>query len=402
MPFRLFTTKRLVIGLALTTGLNLFTSLAQSAIDIQSASQATVKECGAFKQLDEILMAQGFTHAQANTLLKSKLIPLKWHMNPQDKFLVVKDAAKLRTEVRFYLEYGDSALIFWKTTGSSELTATGLDRKDIAFKTIIKSAEGPIAGSIDESINKHFHDEWVVTRFEDAFAWDLNLKKKITAQDSFKIIVEEKYDEGQMVKFGQVLQAELTIKGVNYKKVLLTRNGERVFIDPEQRFLDRKFYAPVDFLHISSPFNQHRLHPVRHNIQPHLGIDLALPEGSNVYASRDGVITEISHKHGNGNYVVMDHGDGYFSIFNHLQSFATDLIIGLKVKAGDIIAKVGCTGYCTSPHLHFSIRHGTKMVDPAFITRPYPFRLKDYETCQEYKNVLASLGHARLPASAKP
>ena len=104
--------------------------------------------------------------------------------------------------------------------------------------------------------------------------------------------------------------------------MLLAKDGEKVFVDPEKAFKDRLFFAPVDFLHISSPFAKRRLHPVRHNFQPHLGIDFALPEGSPVYAPRDGTISEISHKHGNGNFIVVDHGDGYFSIFNHLQSFA--------------------------------------------------------------------------------
>jgi murein DD-endopeptidase MepM/ murein hydrolase activator NlpD len=276
--------------------------------------------------------------------------------------------------------------VFSQTPGGANV-----EKKDINFKTIVRAAEGFIRGSLNEAIKSFFNNEWVVSRFEDAYIWDHDLNKKISREDKFKIILEEKYDHGLLVKYGEVLRAELTLQGQTIQRVSLSSQGERVFIDPDKSFRDRLFFAPVDFLHISSPFSKRRFHPVRRNIQPHLGMDFALPEGSPVYAPRDGTITDAAKKRGSGNFIVIDHQDGYSSIYNHLKGFAQGVQIGQKVKAGEVIAFVGCTGYCTSPHLHFSIRKGKTMLNPAPLTKPYPFRLKDYERSEEYRNILVGL-----------
>ncbi len=359
---------------------SLFTLSAHSATVIKTF----VQHAGSFHQLEDILIAQGFTHSEASPLLKDKMIPSKWHLNPQTKFLVLKDGPK--TEVRFYMEYSDEALVFSKT-GSAVL----LEKRPINFQVTLKHAEGFIHGSLSESIKKHFDDEWVVNRFEDAFYWDFDIAKRISQSDSFKITVEEKYDEGRLVKYGEVTRAELKAHGQDLRRMLLVKDGYKVFVDPDKLFDDRLFYAPVDYLHISSPFALRRFHPVRHKFQPHLGVDFALPEGSPVYVPRDGVVTEISKKRGNGNFVVIEHEFGLFSIYNHLQAVYNNLKVGQKVKVGEILAYVGCTGYCTSPHLHFSVRRGTHMINPNSLTRPFPFKVKDYRNSPDFKNLLFQL-----------
>lgn len=338
-----------------------------------SAESSILKTAGQYNHLAGILTANGFTSTQANSLLSNKLVPVKWHLNPSDKFLIVQNKGENRTEIRFYLDYSDDVLVFWKTKDSD-----GIERRSSVLRTEVKKIEGQIRGSLNESIKKIINDEWVVTRFMDAYIWDHNLDKKIQKNDTFKLTVEQKFDEGHLVKYGEVLRAEITLKGQKTERILVTQDNKKFFIDPTNNFEERPFFSPVDYTHISSPFNKRRFHPVKRRYQPHLGVDFALPEGSPIYAPRSGVVKEIAKRRGAGNYITIEHEDGYHSMYNHLQSAHGDLKEGQKVYPGQVIGYVGCTGFCTSPHLHFAVRRGKIMYNPIQLTKPYPYAARDY------------------------
>jgi murein DD-endopeptidase MepM/ murein hydrolase activator NlpD len=86
----------------------------------------------------------------------------------------------------------------------------------------------------------------------------------------------------------------------------------------------------------------------------HDGIDIAAPHGTPIYASRDGVVEYTGWKAGFGRVVFVDHGNGLVTVYGH----ASKLLVraGEKVKKGQLIANVGCTGRCTGAHLHFEVR----------------------------------------------
>jgi murein DD-endopeptidase MepM/ murein hydrolase activator NlpD len=346
----------------------------------------SVKESLPGKTFENLLESAGFTKHDANKLLIDPLIPIKMHLNPHEKFLVVTDPAMKRTEARFYLDYSDEALVFWR-----DLKHAGLLIRPIDFKIIKKSVEGRVQGSIIESIKKTISDEWAAFRFEDAFSFDFNLGKQLVKNDSYKFVIEEKYDEGKFVKYGEVLDAELKTHGQTLKRVLWENEKTKVFVDSASRYEDRPFYAPVDYLHISSPFSKRRFHPVRHNYQPHLGVDFALAAGSPIYAAKEGSVQEMAKRHGNGNYIMIHHDGDFVSTYSHLERWAPGLEVGSKVLAGQIIGYVGCTGYCTSPHLDFRIRRGNYLYDPMYLTKPYPYKERNYWETTKFKQLLGPL-----------
>lgn len=91
----------------------------------------------------------------------------------------------------------------------------------------------------------------------------------------------------------------------------------------------------------------------------HSGVDLAAPTGTPIYATGPGIVTKSGWGSGYGQYIDIDHGNGYTTRYAH----ASRLIarVGQKVKAGEHIANVGCTGRCTGPHLHFEVvKNGTR------------------------------------------
>ncbi len=96
----------------------------------------------------------------------------------------------------------------------------------------------------------------------------------------------------------------------------------------------------------------------------HYGIDIAAPRGRAVRASRKGTVSYSQVMRGYGNVIIIDHGDGFSSVYAHNQ---VNLVKeNEKVKQGQLIAKVGSTGRARGNHLHFEIRKGTKPKNPLF------------------------------------
>lgn len=98
-------------------------------------------------------------------------------------------------------------------------------------------------------------------------------------------------------------------------------------------------------------------------LQPsHAGIDIAVPVGSYVRASRDGVVADIGADRVYGRYVRIDHGDGLSTLYGH--NAWTFVLEGDSVEEREVIALSGSTGQSTGPHLHFEARHRGRLIDP--------------------------------------
>ena len=130
-------------------------------------------------------------------------------------------------------------------------------------------------------------------------------------------------------------------------------------------FLDSALQLPLDksTFWVSSEFGK-RKNPFSQEEKNHNGIDLAAPEGTPVYAIKDGaVFVCVSQDKEFGNYVILSHDAGKTtSVYAHLQSFTVEQY--QTVKKGEIIGYVGQTGMATGPHLHFEIRQGGKPENP--------------------------------------
>ncbi len=112
---------------------------------------------------------------------------------------------------------------------------------------------------------------------------------------------------------------------------------------------------------LTSPFGM-RIHPVLGGRRMHNGIDIGLPTGSPIYASANGRVILAERRGGYGRMVVLDHGGGLSTLYAHQSSIAVS--VGDEVLAGDVIGYIGCSGYCTGPHLHFEVREVGAPVDP--------------------------------------
>lgn len=94
----------------------------------------------------------------------------------------------------------------------------------------------------------------------------------------------------------------------------------------------------------------------------HDGIDIGAESGTEIYAAAGGTVVFAGVVSGYGNYVVLEHADGYETAYAHCSKIAVNL--GDEVSAGDVIAYVGSTGNSTGPHLHFEVKHSGELCDP--------------------------------------
>ena len=122
-----------------------------------------------------------------------------------------------------------------------------------------------------------------------------------------------------------------------------------------------EYVSPVSGIK-SSGFG-YRLHPIENKVKYHYGTDFAANTGTAVTAFADGVIVAAGDSDSYGKYMIIDHGDGYSTLYAH----CSELCMGCgNVSKGDVIAKVGSTGAATGPHLHFELKCNDTYLNPEF------------------------------------
>lgn len=194
----------------------------------------------------------------------------------------------------------------------------------------------------------------IIMNLSNIFQWDISFALDLRQGDTFTVLYEDVYVEGEKIRQGDVLAAQFTNMGKTYTAVLYEEDGRSGYFTPDGRSLRKAFLRdPVHFSHVSSHFNMNRLHPIHKRKMPHRGIDYAANRGTPVMAAGDGVVGIARKNNASGNYVVIKHGEQYTTKYLHLNGFARGIRPGTRVKQGQIIGYVGSTGWATGPHLHY-------------------------------------------------
>lgn len=105
-----------------------------------------------------------------------------------------------------------------------------------------------------------------------------------------------------------------------------------------------------------------RTHPITGVYKLHTGVDISATIGSDFTAIADGIVVKAEYNGAYGNMVIIDHGGGVQTLYAHGSQIIAQ--VGQEVKAGDIVLKVGSTGYSTGPHAHFEVRINGSPVNP--------------------------------------
>ena len=220
---------------------------------------------------------------------------------------------------------------------------------DIHFAT----AKGNISSSLYNAGMNSGMDDRLIMELAEIFGWDIDFALDIRKNDSFKILFEEQFLDGEKLGNGAILSAEFINQGERFQAVrYVHENGRAEYYTPEGKNMRKAFLrAPVDFRRISSNFNPRRLHPVTKTVRPHRGIDYAASVGTPVWSSGDGKVIASGYTRANGNYVVIQHGNNVQTKYLHLHK--RKVKTGQRVRQKQIIGTVGATGLVTGPHLHY-------------------------------------------------
>ncbi len=226
----------------------------------------------------------------------------------------------------------------------------------------------------------------------DIFGWDIDFYTDIQKGDSFELLVEKKYLDGEFKKYGAIWAASITNRGKEFVGFRFPdQNGKDAYYDQDGKALKKSFLkSPLKYARISSRFSYARRHPILKIVRPHLGVDYAAPTGTPVQAVGAGVVVTAGTKGANGKMVKLSHAQGYETMYLHLSRIAVRQ--GARVSQGEVIGYVGSTGLATGPHLDFRIsRHGNFINPTKVVFPPLPPVAPDsFEQFAAHRDVLAN------------
>jgi len=225
--------------------------------------------------------------------------------------------------------------------------------RELKPDTLLSYREGIIKDSLYLSAQQANLPDKLIMELANIFAWDIDFVFDIRQGDSFSILFQEKYLDGEKFGVGDIVAASFTNRSKSYNAVLYTDSqGHSSYYTPEGLSMRKAFLrAPLDIFRISSGFNLRRKHPIHKMIKAHRGVDYAAPRGTPVFSAGDGKVTATGYSKANGNYVFVQHGQTYMTKYLHLNK--KKVLKGQAVKQRQIIGTVGSTGYATGPHLHY-------------------------------------------------
>ena len=213
--------------------------------------------------------------------------------------------------------------------------------------------EGVIQDSLYLSGKRANLPDKLIMEMANIFGWDIDFVFDIRPGDSFSLLYEERFIDGEKLSVGKIIAGSFTNRKKTLNAVRYTDStGTSDYFTPEGLSMRKTFLrTPLDIFRISSGFNLRRKHPIHKKIMAHRGVDYAAPRGTPVYAAGAGKVIEAGYSKANGNYVFLQHGQTYVTKYLHLNK--KKVRKGQAVKQKQLIGTVGSTGYSTGPHLHY-------------------------------------------------
>jgi murein DD-endopeptidase MepM/ murein hydrolase activator NlpD len=243
-------------------------------------------------------------------------------------------------------------------------------RVEIAAGTITSSlyADGARAGLSSGAIND----------LANIFKYDIDFVEDVRDGDTFQVVYEELWRDGQRIGTGDVIGATFTNRGKRFTAFSFVQNGKTEYFDETGRPLKKVLMRiPIEFARLSSTFGM-RQHPVLGRMRMHKGVDYAAATGTPIMAAGDARVKFVGWKNGYGRCVELDHGQGRSTFYGHMSAWGKEKI-GQHVSQGSTIGYVGMSGLATGPHLHYEFRVNGSQVNPLTVTMPKPMPLAGAE-----------------------
>jgi murein DD-endopeptidase MepM/ murein hydrolase activator NlpD len=227
----------------------------------------------------------------------------------------------------------------------------------------VRMAGGTVASSLYAASDEARLPDTVTRQLADVFSGQIDFHRALRKGAVFSVVYETLEAEGEPLRTGRLLSAEITNDKKTYDAIWFQEPGQKgAYYTMKGDSLRRAFLAsPVPYSRLTSGFGT-RFHPILQTQRAHTGVDYAAPTGTPVMSVADGVVTESSYQGAYGNMVVVQHNARQSTVYAHLSRMQVKR--GQSIKQGDVIGAVGTTGLSTGPHLHFEFRIGGRHVDP--------------------------------------
>jgi murein DD-endopeptidase MepM/ murein hydrolase activator NlpD len=227
----------------------------------------------------------------------------------------------------------------------------------------VRMTGGTVASSLYAASDEARLPDSVTRQLADVFSGQIDFHRALRKGAIFSVVYETLEAEGEPLRAGRLLSAEITNDKKTYDAVWFQEPGQKgAYYTMGGDSLRRAFLAsPMPYSRRTSGFGM-REHPIFHTQRAHLGVDYAAPTGTPVITVADGVVVESGFSGGFGNMVVVQHNARQSTVYAHLSKIGVRK--GQAVKQGDNLGAVGATGWATGPHLHFEFRINGRHVDP--------------------------------------
>ncbi len=298
------------------------------------------------------------------TSQQGDFISLEYDIDDKNYLLIKKEEEEFKAEI-IKIPYKNSTVMIWGTINDNLISAV---RKE------------------EESVQ-------LALNLADLFAWDIDFSYDIRKGDSFKIIFEKRYREGEFVGYGNILAAEFTNQGKTFQafRYIYPDTDESDHFDLEGNSLRKEFLkSPIRYTRITSRFSHRRLHPIRKVFRPHYGVDYAAPVGTPVQATADGTVVYAGRRGPSGRMIHIRHNNRYETMYLHLRGYAGGISKGARIRGGQIIASVGSSGESTGPHLDYRIKKDGRYINPLTFNPP-PVEPLRIEFLEDFKRKTSSL-----------
>lgn len=237
----------------------------------------------------------------------------------------------------------------------------------------LRMATGVVHSTLFAAADAAGMPDAVTTQLVNLFAGEVNFRHDLRPGDRFAVVYRVYEANGQTLRVGRILSAQITNRGATHSAVWFDPKGHTEvagYYDPNGGSLARAFLlSPLPYDRLTSGYGW-RISPIFHKPEFHKGVDWAIPVGTPVRTIADGRVVYAGWGTGYGRYVKVVHPDGFATIYAHLSKFESH--VGEKVKQGEVVALSGNTGWSTGPHLYFQFFVNGTPVNPLTIAHYSP------------------------------